>query len=158
MVPFGPCATVPAGEGIPAAWLAPGSELDPAIVARASRLTAVAMDMTGGYAKSVRHHAPQAIICIDPYHVVQLANQALDEVRRAYWNELRSLGEKDAAKRFKDARWSLLKRTREAHRQASRHARPDSEPPAARYGAPTHSRKPSAASSNPDSASRTSRS
>ena len=39
-----------------------------------------------------------------------LANQALDEVRRAYWNELRSLGEKDAAKRFKDARWSLLKR------------------------------------------------
>ena len=58
--------------------------------------------MTGGYAKSVRHHAPQAIICIDPYHVVQLANQALDEVRRVYWNELRSLGEKDTAKRFKE--------------------------------------------------------
>jgi transposase len=109
MVPFGPSATVPAG-GIPAAWLAPGSELDPQVVARASRLTAVAMDMTGGYAKSVRHHAPQAIICIDPYHVVQLANQALDEVRRTYWNELRSLGEKDVAKRFKGARWSLLKR------------------------------------------------
>jgi hypothetical protein len=29
MVPFGPCPTVPAGEGIPGAWLAPGSELDP---------------------------------------------------------------------------------------------------------------------------------
>jgi transposase len=67
------------------------------------------MDMTGGYAKSVRHHAPQATICIDPYHAVQLANQALDEVRRAYWNELRSLGDQDAAKRFKDARWALLK-------------------------------------------------
>ena len=38
-----------------------------------------------------------------------LANQALDEVRRAYWNELRSLGDPDAAKRFKDARWALLK-------------------------------------------------
>ena len=37
-----------------------------------------------------------------PNHVVQLANQALDEVRRAYWNELRSLGEKDAAKRFNE--------------------------------------------------------
>ena len=49
-------------------------------------------------------------VCIDPYHVVQLANQALDEVRRAYWNELRSLGDQDAAKRFKDARWSLLKK------------------------------------------------
>ena len=40
---------------------------------------------------------------------MQLANKALDEVRRAYWNELRQLGDQDAAKRFKDARWSLLK-------------------------------------------------
>jgi transposase len=109
MVPFGPCPTVPAGHGILAAWLTDGSELDPAIVARASRLTAVSMDMTGGYAASARNHAPQAIICIDPHHVVQLANQALDEVRRAYWNELRSLADQDAAKRFKDARWALLK-------------------------------------------------
>jgi transposase len=110
MVPFGPCPTVPAGHGIPGAWLPDGEELEPAIVARASTLRAVSMDMTGGYAKSVREHAPQATVCIDPYHVVQLANQALDEVRRAYWNELRSLGDQDAAKRFKDARWSLLKK------------------------------------------------
>jgi transposase len=110
MVPFGPCPIVAAGHGIPAAWLQDGEELEPAIVARGSRLRAVSMDMTGGYAKSVRRHAPQATVCIDPYHVVQLANQALDEVRRSYWNELRSLGEQDAAKRFKDARWSLLKK------------------------------------------------
>jgi transposase len=109
MVPFGPCPTVPAGHGIPGAWLESGSELDPAIVARASRLTAVSMDMTGGYAASARNYASRAVICIDPYHVVQLANKALDEVRRPYWNELRSLGDQDAAKRFKDARWSLLK-------------------------------------------------
>ena len=32
--------------------------------------------------------------------MAQLANQALDEVRRAYWNELRSLGDPDAAKRL----------------------------------------------------------
>jgi hypothetical protein len=32
--------------------------------------------------------------------VVQLANQALDEVRRAYWNELRRLGDQQAAKRL----------------------------------------------------------
>jgi transposase len=42
------------------------------------------------------------------HHVVQLATRALDEVRRSYWNELRSLGDQDDAKRFKDARWSLL--------------------------------------------------
>jgi transposase len=76
---------------------------------RAARLRAISMDMGPGYAKSAREHAPQAVICIDPYHVVQLANKALDEVRRDYWNELRTLGDQDAAKRFKDARWSLLK-------------------------------------------------
>lgn len=109
MVPFGPCQTVPAGEGIPAAWLSPGRELDSAIVARASTLRAVSMDMTGGYAASVRQHAPQATIVIDNYHVVQLATKALDEVRREHWNELRRTGEQHAAKAFKDARWSLLK-------------------------------------------------
>lgn len=76
---------------------------------RACKLRAISMDMGPGYAKSAREHAPGAIVCIDPYHVVQLANTALDEVRRAYWNELRQLGDQDAAKRFKDARWSLLK-------------------------------------------------
>ena len=72
MVPFGPCPTVGAGEGIAGAWLQGGEELDPCLFARASRLTAVSMDMTGGYAASVRAHAPQATIVIDNYHVVQL--------------------------------------------------------------------------------------
>ena len=69
----------------------------------------ISLDMGPGYAKSAREHAPQAIIAIDPYHVVALANRALDDVRRAYWNELRSVGDRNAARRFKDARWSLLK-------------------------------------------------
>jgi transposase len=77
MVPFGPCSTVAAGEGIHAAWLEPGIELDPQLVARASRLQAVSMDMTGGYAKSVREHAPQAEIVIDNYHVVAVRHEAL---------------------------------------------------------------------------------
>ena len=98
-------------------------ELDPEIAApspppddrprvgkRAAMLEAISLDMGHGYAASARKHAPQAVICIDPYHVVQLANQALDEVRRAYWNELRRSGDQQAAKRFKDARWSLLKK------------------------------------------------
>ena len=109
MVPFGPCPTVPAGDGIPGAWLQDGSELEPAIFARASRLSAVSMDMTGGYAKSVREHAPQATIVIDNYHVVALATKALDEVRREHWNELRHAGTTDAAKQFKADRWALLR-------------------------------------------------
>jgi transposase len=67
------------------------------------------MDMTGGYAKSVREHAPQATIVIDNYHVVALATKALDEVRREHWNDLRRAGETGAAKQFKHDRWALLK-------------------------------------------------
>jgi transposase len=78
---------------------------------RSAKLRAISMDMGPRYAKSARKkkHAPQATICIDDYHVVALATKALDEVRRDYWNKLRSLGDKQAAKRFKDARWVLLK-------------------------------------------------
>jgi transposase len=81
----------------------------PAVGERASKLVAVSMDMGEGYAKSVRRHAPQAVICIDNYHVVALATKALDEVRREHWNVLRAAGDPDAAKQFKDGRWSLLK-------------------------------------------------
>jgi transposase len=81
----------------------------PTVGERAATIEAISMDMGPGYAKSAREHAPQAVICIDTYHVIALANKALDEVRRAYWNELRSLGDPDAAKEFKQARWSLLK-------------------------------------------------
>ena len=77
MVPFGPCPTVPVGRGIPGAWLQPGLELEAAIFARAGRLQAVSLDMGPGYAKSVRANAPQAVVCIDPYHVVQVRHEAL---------------------------------------------------------------------------------
>jgi transposase len=109
MVPFGPCPTVAAGHGIPGAWLKRETEIEPAVFARASKLRAVSMDMGEGYAKSVREHAPQAVIAIDNYHVVALATKALDEVRREHWNELRRADDRHAAKQFKDARWSLLK-------------------------------------------------
>ena len=37
------------------------------------------------------------------------ATQALEKVRRAVWQDLRRLPDKDAARRFKGARWALLK-------------------------------------------------
>jgi len=109
MVPFGPCPTVLAGDGIPGAWLEPGRELAPSLFARSGRLRAISMDRTGGYAKSVRAHAPHATIVIDNYHVVQLATKALDEVRREHWNELRQSGQAAIANQFKRDRWALLK-------------------------------------------------
>ena len=98
----------PVGE--PAATASRAVEPEqPCVGPRASKLTAISLDMGPGYAKSAREHAPQAVICIDPYHVVQLGNRALDEVRRDYWNALRVADRLGDAKRFKDARWALLK-------------------------------------------------
>ncbi|HEY5186415.1 MAG TPA: ISL3 family transposase [Actinomycetes bacterium] len=79
---------------------------------RSAALQAVSMDMGPAFLKSVRAegHAPQAVICIDPFHAVKLVTDALDVVRRQTWNQLRQLPDQAAAKKFKGARWSLLKR------------------------------------------------
>lgn len=77
--------------------------------ARAAQLTAVSMELGPAYARSVTQNAPHAIICFDPFHVVQLATQALDTVRRETWQELRQLPDPEVARRFKGARWCLLK-------------------------------------------------
>jgi transposase len=68
------------------------------------------MDMSAGYENSVRKpgHAPHAVICFDPFHVVVLGSRALDVVRRQHWQEMR-LVDAEAARRFKGARWCLLK-------------------------------------------------
>ena len=78
---------------------------------RAAAIEAVSMDMGPAYAKSVhtQGHAPQAVICVDPFHAVKLVGEALDTERRKAWNELRRGGDPAAARKFKGARWALLK-------------------------------------------------
>jgi transposase len=76
---------------------------------RAARLAAVSTDMGPAYLKSVTTKAPGAIVCIDPFHVVKLATDALDQVRRQVWNQLRKV-DPAKAKTFKGARWVLLRR------------------------------------------------
>ena len=77
---------------------------------RSAAIEAVSMDMGPAFAKSVRadDHAPQAVICIDPFHAVKLVSEALDVERRKACNELRRGGDPAAAKKFKGARWALL--------------------------------------------------
>jgi hypothetical protein len=90
---------------------------------RCAQIEAISLDMGADYARSARTdgNAPQAIICIDSYHVLTLATRALDEVRRDYWNQLRAVGDQQAAKRFKDARWGPAEEPREPHCQSGRH-------------------------------------
>lgn len=72
-------------------------------------IAAVSMDMGPAYAKAVRERAPEAAICFDPFHVVQLATNALETVRRQVWQAARVLPDQHIAKTFKGARWALLK-------------------------------------------------
>jgi transposase len=76
---------------------------------RAGQIEAASMDMGPAFANSMTAHAPQATICIDPFHAVKLVSEALDVERRKAWNELRHGGDSAAAKKFKGARWALLK-------------------------------------------------
>ena len=72
-------------------------------------IEAVSMDLGPAFAKSVRTHAPQAVICFDPFHIVKLATDALDDVRRQGWQLARTLSDKQIAKTYRGARWALLK-------------------------------------------------
>jgi transposase len=78
---------------------------------RSEAIETISMDMGPAFEKSARAegHARKAVICWDPFHVVQLVTTALDKVRREVWQDLRMLPDQDAARRFKGARWALLK-------------------------------------------------
>jgi transposase len=75
---------------------------------RCAQLEAVTLDLGGAYAKATRQHAPQAVQAADPFHVIALANKAIDETRRWAWNLHRSLAS-DRAKWVKATRWALVK-------------------------------------------------
>ncbi|HSH59811.1 MAG TPA: ISL3 family transposase [Acidimicrobiales bacterium] len=78
---------------------------------RSGLIESVSLDLGPAYLKSVQAdgHAPQAVICADPFHLVKLVGDALDEVRRELWNQLRRLPGERFAKDFKGARWALLR-------------------------------------------------
>ena len=71
-------------------------------------IRAVSIDMSGGYAKAVRKGLPNAEVCIDPFHVTQLASRAVDDVRRQEWND-KGKSKTAGGKWVKGVRWSLLK-------------------------------------------------
>ncbi|MGH8572489.1 MAG: ISL3 family transposase, partial [Gammaproteobacteria bacterium] len=76
---------------------------------RSAQLTHVSADGAVWIHDTVRTRAPQAVICLDAFHVVAWATAALDAVRRGAWNQLRGIGEVDAARELKGTRWALLK-------------------------------------------------
>jgi len=49
-------------------------------------IRAVSIDMPAGYEKAITQAIPDAQVCFDPFHVVQLAGKAADQVRRDEYN------------------------------------------------------------------------
>jgi transposase len=75
---------------------------------RRSSIRAVSIDMSAGYEKAIRERVPDAEICFDPFHVVKLANEAVNEVRRREWNA-HAKSTTPTGKWIKGVRWALVK-------------------------------------------------
>lgn len=74
---------------------------------RAAELRFVTADGATWITDVVAERAPDALVCLDTFHVVGWATTALDEVRREEWNKLRRAGQATAAKQFKGLRFLL---------------------------------------------------
>jgi transposase len=99
-------------------------------------IRAVSIDMSAGYEQAIRAAIPDAEICFDPWHVVKLAGEAADQVRRQEWNTR-------ASRRRPAASGSRARAGR-----CSR--RPSASPPNSSRSSPTSSR-PTAGSTAPSS-------
>lgn len=70
-----------------------------------AQVKAVSMDMSKAFISAVTTNLPKAVIVFDRFHVMQLMNNALDNVRRNVQGKL----DNEGRKRLKGRRWVLLK-------------------------------------------------
>jgi transposase len=76
---------------------------------RAAQLTHVSCDGAEWIHDVITERAPQAVICLDPFHAVQWATDAIDELRRRITRDLKAAGRTEDATALKGSRWALLK-------------------------------------------------
>jgi transposase len=97
-------------------WAQPGRDrttveafLDALGEDRCRQIELVSADMASWIAGPIAERCPHAVRCVDPFHVVQLATDALDEIRREVWNDARRAGQTATARELKGARFALWK-------------------------------------------------
>jgi len=97
-------------------WAAPGHDeatlhrfFDALGEQRSAQLRLVSADAATWIANAVAARCPQAVLCLDPFHVVRWATDALDQVRRQTWNAARRGGQPALARELKGARFALWK-------------------------------------------------
>lgn len=112
-------------------WAAPGRDrktvckfLDLLGEERCKQIRLISCDMADWIAAPISERCPDAVRCVDPFHVIKLATDALDEIRREVWNEARRAGQRQLAKELKGARFALWKNVQNlTERQALKLAR-----------------------------------
>ena len=70
---------------------------------RCKQIELVSADMATWISGPIAGRVPQAVRCVDPFHVVMLATDALDDVRRELWNEARREGDLELVREMKGA-------------------------------------------------------
>ena len=68
-------------------------------------IAAVAMDLSPAFISAVRENLPKADLVFDPFHVMKLMNDKLDQLRRELWNNAPA----ESGIFIKNSRWILLK-------------------------------------------------
>jgi transposase len=77
--------------------------------ARCGEIKLVSCDDADWITLPVREHCKNAHVCLDPFHIVKAATDALDEIRREVWNEARRAGQAELARELKGSRFALWK-------------------------------------------------
>lgn len=72
-----------------------------------AKIKAVATDMSPAYIAAVQDNLPDTAIVFDNFHVIKMHNDQLSQLRRALFNEVSGLLEKQV---LKGIRWLLLKK------------------------------------------------
>ncbi|MHB8491929.1 MAG: ISL3 family transposase [Solirubrobacteraceae bacterium] len=97
-------------------WAAPGRDkatvhtfLDALGAERCAQIELVSCDMAQWISGPIEERCPSAVRCVDPFHVIQLATDALDEVRREIWREARRQRNIELARDLKGARFAVWK-------------------------------------------------
>ena len=76
---------------------------------RAAKIRLISADAAEWIGDCATTACENATLCLDPFHIVRWATQALDVVRRWVWNTLRRMGLGDRAKQLKNCRYALWK-------------------------------------------------
>jgi transposase len=76
---------------------------------RCALIEAVSADLHGAWPGVIRERCPNALICADPFHVVRLAADALEALRRQDWQRLRKQ-DREQASWLKGTRFLLRRR------------------------------------------------